>query len=305
MMWDILGLNGMTVAQLLVIARGMGISEADDMAKAQLVYGILDAQEGGATATTESEVLQKEEVQDGWEAFLSELEEESDFRARVDLFVGRVATVLFSFLRKCEPSWDTFEVIEEDGRSVILVQDCSTNDFSRVTTARSKEEMGLHLVKDFLCHDSCYAEKWPRPHMDGKWGWWLSRDSSWMGDFGFWALTEGRDKVLEDIRKTRYVGLEWNNFVNNVPELYGRCIPEVDGNVELWEYAIDTTAEDQGCDESDPWAVPIIMLDLHENRFFFLNHLGEIIRAEEDPDFEYPYFDWRSAISKMLDLERS
>ena len=110
-MWDFLSLNGMTVAQLRVIARGMGIPEADDMAKAQLVYGIMDAQEGGA-ASTESEPPQEEKVQNGWEAFLLELEEESDFRAMVDLFVGRVASVLFSFLRKCEPSWDTFEVIQ-------------------------------------------------------------------------------------------------------------------------------------------------------------------------------------------------
>ena len=49
-MWDFLSLNGMTVAQLRVIARGMGIPGADDMAKAQLVYGIMDAQEGGTAS---------------------------------------------------------------------------------------------------------------------------------------------------------------------------------------------------------------------------------------------------------------
>lgn len=300
MMWDFLTLNGMTVAQLRVIARGLGIPRSDDMIKAELVYGIMDVQAGSADETVS---LQGKEARNGWEAFLTELEKESDFRAMVDLFVGRVATLLFSFLRKCEPSWDTFEVIQEDGHSVILVEDSSNNQFSRVITTRSKEDMGLELVKDFICHDSDYAKTWSRPRMDGKWGWWLSQDTSWIGDDGFWALTEGREKVFKGMQKTRYVGLEWNNLVNIVPELYGKCIPNIDDKVALWERAIGSTAEDLGCDESDPWAVPIIILDLKENRLFFLNHLGEIIRAEDDPDFEYPFFDWRSAISKMVNLE--
>ena len=336
-MWDFLSLNGMTVAQLRVIARGMGIPGADDMAKAQLVYGIMDAQEGGTASEDQQPAAPEAAAEEegntvatcDWDTLVYAMESEPDFKAMTDLFVARTASILFRFLRKCgSPNWDEFEE-EQDGDAVVVtIPGPAVDNFGgfkhpiQFSCTRDRGEMGAIVIQDLLNHDDSYSHKWNRDSflMEGKWGS-FQQCCNWLGGYrhypeerymdqggvkvlntlGFfgWSVDGTREDALEGMRNTRYVALEWNNLVGGTPEVHGRCLPDLDDRVHLWERAIGETVHLFMQEDSKEWEVPMIMLDLWEREVHLLNHEGTMIHQSQFNWDDPPFFDWHTTLARL------